>query len=192
MSTPYGGDPNQGYPPPGGGPGEPPAYPPPGQQGYPPPGSGPGGEFGQPDYSQVQPDYGQPMGQMPRQLAGFWIRFGGSIIDGILLSIVANVLGLALGMGTNPRSGLNLLIGAVYFTYMHGSRGQSLGQMAVSLKVIDQTSGGQIDYGRAFVRWLVSLVSGIVIGLGYLWMLWDPNKQTWHDKAARVVVVKTT
>jgi len=48
-----------------------------------------------------------------------------------------------------------------------------------------------IGYGRAFVRWLVSLVSGFVILIGYLWMLWDSEKQTWHDKAANSVVVPT-
>jgi uncharacterized RDD family membrane protein YckC len=28
--------------------------------------------------------------------------------------------------------------------------------------------------------------------LGYLWMLWDSEKQTWHDKAANAVVVPST
>jgi uncharacterized RDD family membrane protein YckC len=37
----------------------------------------------------------------------------------------------------------------------------------------------------------VSIVSAIVFLLGYLWMLWDPEKQTWHDKAAGSVVVPT-
>ena len=30
----------------------------------------------------------------------------------------------------------------------------------------------------------------LVILLGFLWMLWDPRKQTWHDKAARSLPVK--
>jgi uncharacterized RDD family membrane protein YckC len=36
----------------------------------------------------------------------------------------------------------------------------------------------------------MKLVSGVALGLGYLWMLWDPNKQTWHDKVAKTYVVK--
>jgi uncharacterized RDD family membrane protein YckC len=30
----------------------------------------------------------------------------------------------------------------------------------------------------------------LVFCLGFLWMLWDPNKQTWHDKVAQTYVVR--
>ena len=46
-----------------------------------------------------------------------------------------------------------------------------------------------IGYGRAFIRWLVSIISALILLLGYLWMLWDKEKQCWHDKAANDVVV---
>ena len=39
-------------------------------------------------------------------------------------------------------------------------------------------------------RAAMKLVSGAVLGLGYLWMLWDAEKQTWHDKVAKTYVVK--
>jgi uncharacterized RDD family membrane protein YckC len=55
--------------------------------------------------------------------------------------------------------------------------------------VLGFDNGASIGYGRAFVRWLVSIVSAIVLLLGYLWMLWDSEKQCWHDKAANDVVV---
>jgi uncharacterized RDD family membrane protein YckC len=32
-------------------------------------------------------------------------------------------------------------------------------------------------------------VSFVVFFIGYLWMLWDSNKQTWHDKAAGSVPI---
>lgn len=35
----------------------------------------------------------------------------------------------------------------------------------------------------------VGIVSGAVIFIGYLWMLWDREKQTWFDKASNSVVV---
>ena len=34
--------------------------------------------------------------------------------------------------------------------------------------------------------------SGIPCFLGYFWMLWDSEKQTWHDKMAITVVVPTS
>ena len=192
MSTPYGGDPNAGWQSPGQQPGTPPAgFPPPGyqqpQQPYPQPGTA---GYGQPDYSQVQPNYGQPYGggAPPPQLAGFWIRFGAALIDGIILAIVGQVIAFAL---SDVATLLGFVIQAAYFTYFHASTGQTLGNKAVGIKIIDQTTGATIDYVRAFTRWVVSIISGIPLALGYLWMLWDPAKQTWHDKAARTVVVRT-
>jgi uncharacterized RDD family membrane protein YckC len=32
-------------------------------------------------------------------------------------------------------------------------------------------------------------VSGAVVLIGFLWMIWDREKQTWHDKAAGSVVI---
>ncbi|MFL5959230.1 MAG: RDD family protein [Gaiellaceae bacterium] len=120
--------------------------------------------------------------------AGFWRRFAGALIDGILLGVVSVILRGVLSAGA--RGGLGIVISLAYFTAMIGSeRGQTLGQMALGIRVIDFNTGGPIGYGRAFLRWLVSLLSGIVILLGYLWMLWDKEKQCWHDKAANDVVV---
>jgi uncharacterized RDD family membrane protein YckC len=118
--------------------------------------------------------------------AGFWRRFAAAFIDGILLGIVSFILQSILG---NTGSVLTLLIGIVYYTYFHGSTGQTPGDAALSIRVVDKDGGGSIGYGRAFVRWLVSIISGLVFLLGYLWMLWDSEKQTWHDKAANDVVV---
>jgi len=120
--------------------------------------------------------------------AGFWRRLGGAFIDGILLGIVDAVLRAILGYGAGVS--LGFIASIVYFTALIGSiRGQTVGQMALGIRVIDFNTGGPIGYGRAFVRWIVSIVSAIVFFLGYLWMLWDKEKQCWHDKAANDVVV---
>jgi len=118
--------------------------------------------------------------------AGFWRRFGAAFIDGILLSIVSGILQAIIG---RAGGGLGLLIGIGYYTYFHGSTGQTPGDAALSIRVVDKDTGQPIGYGRAFVRWLVSIVSAIVFFLGYLWMLWDSERQCWHDKAANDVVV---
>jgi uncharacterized RDD family membrane protein YckC len=121
--------------------------------------------------------------------AGFWRRFAASVIDGILLTIVSTILQLILG---GPGYGLALLIDFAYFTYFHGSTGQTPGDAALSIRVVSKDDGAPIGYGRAFARCLVSIVSYFAILLGYLWMLWDSEKQTWHDKAANAVVVPTS
>jgi len=33
------------------------------------------------------------------------------------------------------------------------------------------------------------LISGLVFSLGYLWLLWDKDRQTWHDKLVSTVVM---
>jgi len=120
--------------------------------------------------------------------AGFWRRFAGAFIDGIVVGIANGVLRSIVGYGAGL--GLGIVVGAAYFTAFIGAeRGQTLGQMALGIRVVGLDTGGSIGYGRAFLRWVVSIVSAAVILLGYLWMLWDKEKQCWHDKAANDVVV---
>jgi uncharacterized RDD family membrane protein YckC len=122
--------------------------------------------------------------------AGFWRRFAGALVDGIVVGIAGGIIRGIANTGTGAGSGLGLVVSAVYFTAFIGTdRGQTLGQMALGIRVVGLDTGSSIGYGRAFLRWLVSLVSAAVILLGYLWMLWDKEKQCWHDKAANDVVV---
>jgi uncharacterized RDD family membrane protein YckC len=121
--------------------------------------------------------------------AGFWRRFGSSLIDGILLGIVSGILQYVLGRGLGWLVGL--VVALAYFMYFHGRTGQSPGNAALGIKVLDIDTQQPIGYGRAAGRWVVSYISGIVILVGYLWMLWDPQKQTWHDKAARSLPLYT-
>jgi len=119
--------------------------------------------------------------------AGFWIRFAGLLIDNIIFGAVNFALGAALGAGAFP---IAVAISAIYYTALEGSqRGQTVGKMAVGIRVISYADGGPIGYGRAFIRWLGRILSSIVILLGYFWMLWDRERQTWHDKLANSVVV---
>ena len=48
--------------------------------------------------------------------------------------------------------------------------------------------------GRRFLDWLLVgvLASALALFLGYLWMLWEPRKRTWHDIVADSLVVRTT
>jgi len=119
--------------------------------------------------------------------AGFWIRFAASLIDTILLSIVTVPLQLGLkGAGY----GLALLVGIAYYTYCEGGeRGQTIGKSACGIRVRSLDGGGPIGYTRGFLRYIGRILSTIPLLLGYFWMLWDPQKQTWHDKIANSVVV---
>ena len=130
-----------------------------------------------------QPSDNGPSG--PR--ASFWRRLGALLLDGIALGIVTGIL--AAFMSQNAANGISTLVGLLYFTYFEGTSGQTLGKKALGIRVIDFGAGGPIGFGRAFIRYIGRIVSTIVLLLGYLWMLWDKEKQTWHDKFAGSVVV---
>lgn len=150
-----------------------PAPPPPG--GYSPPPSGPSG---------------------PR--AGFGTRLVALIVDSIILTVVIAILiGILYALGGEAGGFIGYLVGllgaVVYFTYFEGGpSGQSPGKKMLGIRVIDFNTGGPIGYpralGRILFRWFIS---GNVCLLGYLWMLWDREKQTWHDKVCTCVVVPT-
>jgi uncharacterized RDD family membrane protein YckC len=117
---------------------------------------------------------------MNGEAAGFWRRFTAALIDGILLGIVNGILRALLGMDAG--TGLGALVSFAYFTYFHGRTGQTPGNAALGIRVVDIDTGEVIGYARAFGRALMAIVSAVVLLLGYLWMLWDSRKQTWHDK----------
>ena len=119
--------------------------------------------------------------------AGFWQRFGASFIDGIILFVPSLIVEAVF---KSAGEALALLIAGAYFTYFMGRvRGQSPGQSALGIRVISFQDGDAIGYGRSLVRWIGSYLSAICLGLGYFWMLWDREKQCWHDKFAGSVVV---
>ncbi len=122
--------------------------------------------------------------------AGFGHRFAAALIDGILLAIANGILQAALGK--DPGLAVGVGINLAYFIYFEGSAsGQTIGKKALDIRVIDFGGGGSIGYGRAAIRWVGRIVSSIVLLLGYFWMLWDKERQTWHDKMANCVVVPT-
>lgn len=123
--------------------------------------------------------------------ASFWIRFAGTLIDGLLLGAVNFSVQAATDEIVSTFVGF--VIGIAYTVIFLGSAsGQTVGMRLLGIRAVDAQNYGRIDYGRAAVRYLVSIVSGLACAIGYLWMLWDPARQTWHDKAAGTIVVKVS
>jgi uncharacterized RDD family membrane protein YckC len=119
--------------------------------------------------------------------AGFWQRFGAALIDGIMLGVVNAVLKATL---KGPGYALGVIIGIAYFVSLEGGpTGQTLGKRALGIRVVSFDTGGPIGYGRAFIRYVGKIIDFLCLLIGYLWMLWDSEKQCWHDKMASDVVV---
>lgn len=65
----------------------------------------------------------------------------------------------------------------------------TLGKMLFHLKVVN-TRYQKVSIGKVIIRETIGkIISGLVLNLGYLWILVDDKKQGWHDKIAGTYVV---
>lgn len=65
------------------------------------------------------------------------------------------------------------------------------GKMVLPLKVVDAKTYNTLTPGQAVGRYLAYYVSPLPLGLGLIWVAFDPRKQGWHDKLARTLVIRT-
>jgi uncharacterized RDD family membrane protein YckC len=119
--------------------------------------------------------------------ATFFERFVAFMIDGVLLSIANFVL---VAIFDSRGQLLSLVVAVVYFATLEGGpTGQTVGKRVMNIKVVRSRSLDQVGTGTAVVRYFAHFLSTIVFLLGYFWMLWDPERQCWHDKIAGTLVV---
>jgi uncharacterized RDD family membrane protein YckC len=84
-----------------------------------------------------------------------------------------------------------IVAAVVYYGKLDGGpRGQTIGKRALGIRVVDKYTGGPIGTARGVGRYFARILSALACYLGYLWMLWDPEKQCWHDKLVNDYVVK--
>lgn len=133
-------------------------------------------------------------------LAGFWRRLVAYIIDALVVGVVSGVIAAILRApandvaGLSTRSGLiSLIVGVLYFGYLWSRNGQSLGYMALGMRLI-QISGTPVSFGVAAVRYILiylsfalclipAIISAFMIGLG-------SQKQAIHDAIVGTLVVR--
>ena len=125
--------------------------------------------------------------------AGFWIRVLAFIIDSIIIAVVNAIIAAILNSSTTGRSGIQTLLGIIYFTYFWSASspwpGQTIGDKVLNLRVI-RTDGSDLSIVQALIRYVGLFISFIVIFIGVIWVAFDPNKQGWHDKIAGTYVIK--
>jgi len=141
--------------------------------------------------------------QAPLNYAGFWIRFAAYFIDFILLEVVMVPLSIATGLGVGgpgnlaqPNFGamfistpINMVLMACYYTLFVGKFGATPGKMATSLRIVNP-DGSPVSYGKACGRWAAQIVSGLICGIGYLMIAWDPEKRGMHDRMCNTRVIR--
>lgn len=128
--------------------------------------------------------------------ASFIDRFVAFIIDELVLIIPAIILNIILGSvfpKINSGGGAFQLVfsvvGIVYNIWLVTWRGATIGKKASKIKVVTvlykNPTLGKVILRETIGKWL----SGI-LNLGYLWILIDKKRQSWHDKIAGTFVIK--
>ena len=129
----------------------------------------------------------------PGNLASPGLRIVGGLIDVIILLVINAIVATILQKAQVIAGVINLVADVAYFAYFWSSRGQSIGMMPFGFKVRDLATGQYPTMGKAALRgfiWIVEVGFTICIvgAIGWLWQLWDPQKQAIHDKIAGTIV----
>jgi uncharacterized RDD family membrane protein YckC len=85
---------------------------------------------------------------------------------------------------------LGVVVVAVIYLRSLGRTGQTWGRRMVGIRVVRQNSTEPLGVGLALGRYLLEGILGQLCLLNYLWMLWDKDNQTWHDKIVHTIVVR--
>jgi uncharacterized RDD family membrane protein YckC len=113
--------------------------------------------------------------------AGFLIRLYALVLDFVLIGLIA-------AMFFHGGKFLLALV-AGYAAVMWKMKGTTIGGIVCGLKVV-RIDDREIDWATAIVRALGCFLSLAVVGLGFLWVAIDDDKQSWHDKIAGTTVVR--
>lgn len=134
---------------------------------------------------------------------GFGPRLVATLIDGALvviltfiLSVVVSIVVLLIGWLVSIPVTAVMFVAAIIFSvvYYAGAwtkSGQTAGNTIVGIKVVGK-DGSPISSGKALLRYVGYIVSGIVLSIGFLWAAFDRKRQGWHDKMAGTYVIRDT
>jgi len=164
---------------------------------------------GQQQGSQIASSQTQNKVSIAGAYAGLIDRFVAQFLDWLILAVIIAIvsvpLGLALWPLANPfgypfqgpaytafTSVMGLLMPLLYFSYFESSSGQTIGKLAMSIKVVDQTTGARIDFARALIRNVLRVVDFLPVFyiIGGLLVATTERKQRLGDMGASSVVVR--
>jgi uncharacterized RDD family membrane protein YckC len=149
----------------------------------------------------------EPAGPAPGvRFAGHGGRLVAYIVDSIILSVVATVVAIALGVLTAAfasagsdalavLSGIGIFVALIavslgYFPWFWARGGATPGMRLFRLRVVRDADGGPISGGQAILRLIGFWVSSFVLYLGFIWILIDSRRRGWHDLIAGTVVIE--
>jgi len=137
------------------------------------------------------PTYQAPSYAAEKPYEGVPIRFVAALIDAVIIIVIAGIF--AIPFKDQLSGAVSLLVFLLYFILLEGAYGQTVGKMAVKIKVVRE-DGTKIDYTDAVVRNVLRLIDLIPYFIPYLLgaiLIWSSDKQQrLGDRVAHTVVVK--
>ena len=120
---------------------------------------------------------------LPR--AGFWRRLLATLLDAVVVSLT---LGLLHRVWPNFGGVFPFWL-AIYCISLWATKGATIGGIICGLKVV-RLDDRPVSWSVAAVRGLSAFLSLAIAGLGFIWVAFDDEKQSWHDKIAGTTIVK--
>lgn len=132
-----------------------------------------------------------PMGA-PTQLADWGQRAVGWLIDFVIL-LAGYIIGFVFALAKVPLLAILFYLAmaavAIWFSVQVGQTGQSPGMRVAGIKAIGKQTGEPIGGAMGFVRSICHFVDSLICYIGWLFPLWDQDRQTIADKIVGTVVV---
>ena len=130
------------------------------------------------------------------QSAGLFRRLAAILYDSLLIISMWLITTLLLVAFINDGTALQgplfqfglYFEACLFYSYFWRLRGQTLGMQAWKIKLVSP-SLQTLSWQECFARLFFALVSVSMLGLGFIWMLFDPDRLTWHDRASGTRVV---
>ncbi len=82
-----------------------------------------------------------------------------------------------------------LLLKIVYQTFFVYQYSASLGKIFMKIQIVDVETMQKPTISSALNRGVFRIISEMIFYLGFLWAFYSKERQTWHDKTARTLVV---
>lgn len=127
-------------------------------------------------------------------------RLGAYVLDLVIpltaILIMILVAGAGAATGTSGGTGIGvlvalvMLIGYAAWALTLFAKGTTPGKSMLGMRVVKE-DGHVAGFGTMLVReWIGKAISGMLLSLGFLWILFDRDRQGWHDKLVSTYVVE--
>ncbi len=82
-----------------------------------------------------------------------------------------------------------LLLKILYQTFFVYQYSATLGKIFMKIQIVDAVTMQKPIFGSALNRAVFRIISEMIFYLGFVWAFYTKNRQGWHDKTARTLVV---